>query len=75
VHAHSPLRLQLRGTGSFLRVAVTDESPRLPAPRNQEPLAEGGRGLRLVELLASRWGVEPLPLGKRIWFEVDLPRD
>ena len=74
VHAHSSLRLQLRGTPAFLRVAVTDESPRLPAPRNQEPLAEGGRGLRLVELLASRWGVDPLPLGKRIWFEVDLPR-
>ncbi|WP_130493315.1 ATP-binding SpoIIE family protein phosphatase [Motilibacter rhizosphaerae] len=72
LHAQSALRLQLQGRRDVLRVSVTDESPRLPAPRHQEPMAEGGRGLRLVELLASRWGVDPLPLGKRIWFEVDL---
>ncbi|WP_147431993.1 ATP-binding SpoIIE family protein phosphatase [Motilibacter peucedani] len=81
VHAQSPLRLQVRATGTYLRVSVTDESPRLPSPRGNgveegsQPLdavPEGGRGLRLVDLLASRWGVEPLPVGKRIWFEVEL---
>lgn len=80
VHAQSPLRLQLELRADRLRVAVTDESPRLPSPRRQDPVdegldavAEGGRGLRLVELIASRWGVDPLPVGKRIWFEVELP--
>nr|WP_231126550.1 SpoIIE family protein phosphatase [Motilibacter aurantiacus] len=81
VHAHSPLLLELSATTEHVRVAVTDESPRLPAPRGQsqdsadalDAVSEGGRGLRLVELLASRWGVDRLPVGKRIWFEVDLP--
>lgn len=84
VHAQSPLRMQVRMAAGCVRVEVTDESPRLPAPRGQdgaagaaggdglEAVAEGGRGLRLVELLASRWGVDPLPVGKRIWFEVQI---
>ncbi|NHC13342.1 SpoIIE family protein phosphatase [Motilibacter deserti] len=83
VHAHSPLLLELSATADHVRVAVTDESPRLPAPRGQsqdsadalDAVSEGGRGLRLVELLASRWGVDRLPVGKRIWFEVDLPAE
>jgi hypothetical protein len=25
----------------------------------------------LVESLASAWGVEPLPDGKRVWFDID----
>jgi hypothetical protein len=29
-----------------------------------------GRGVDLVNTLASAWGVERLPVGKAIWFEV-----
>ena len=78
VHAQSPLRMRLTLREGSVRVEVTDESPRLPSPRGQDisegldAVAEGGRGLRLVELIASRWGVEPLSVGKRIWFEVEL---
>lgn len=33
---------------------------------------ETGHGLRIVDALSHRWGVEPLgkPSGKRVWFEV-----
>ena len=38
---------------------------------------EGGRGLYLVEQLATRWGSRPTPEGKAVWFEMprsgDLP--
>jgi anti-sigma regulatory factor (Ser/Thr protein kinase) len=57
---------------SSLRVEVEDGSEDLPAVRNMRPNAVGGRGLHLVKELASRWGTETLPSGKRVWFE--LPR-
>jgi len=37
-----------------------------------DPLAPLGRGVMLVDRLASRWGVEPQCEGKVVWFE--LPR-
>ncbi|MEU8867613.1 ATP-binding protein [Streptomyces umbrinus] len=41
-----------------------------PAPVTD---AEGGRGLLLVQALATRWGVRPYPpSGKTVWCELDL---
>jgi serine protease Do len=34
-------------------------------------VALGGRGLRMVESGATKWGVEPYGAGKRIWFAVN----
>ena len=55
-----------------LRVAVTDDSPSEPMVRHTEGLlTDGGRGMLLVEHMASRWGVEPTPAGgKSVWFEL-----
>lgn len=36
--------------------------------------AERGRGLRLVDALAERWGVRPLPQGKAVWAVLDATR-
>ena len=57
-----------------LRVAVTDDDPApLPAVERQpRTTAEGGRGLLIVSLLATRWGVaSPVGGGKAVWFELD----
>jgi serine phosphatase RsbU (regulator of sigma subunit)/anti-sigma regulatory factor (Ser/Thr protein kinase) len=57
----------------LLLVEVRDSSERMPVlvanPRHD---AEGGRGMLLVDRLADRWGAEPLPVGKRVWFELSL---
>lgn len=54
-----------------LRVEVDDGSGRLPgAPRDPGLQAESGRGLLLVDLFSTRWGSQPLPSGKRVWFEI-----
>ena len=57
--------------GRVLRVEVADDCPVLPRPvRAVEALAEGGRGLLLVDAVTDDWGVEPLPGGgKTVWFE------
>ncbi|MFD9411965.1 ATP-binding protein [Streptomyces sp. NPDC059989] len=55
-----------------LRVEVVDRSPDLPRPsREGDALAEGGRGLLLVEAVTDRWGTLPIPTGKTVWFECD----
>ena len=52
--------LEARMPGGFLRVAVQDANPDLPAlGASPELTAEGGRGILLVSTLADRWGVEP----------------
>jgi hypothetical protein len=33
-------------------------------------LAASGRGLQIVDHLATDWGVERVPHGKRVWFEL-----
>ncbi|MFE2522676.1 ATP-binding protein [Streptomyces sp. NPDC059382] len=56
-----------------LRVEVSDDCPALP--RVAEPpgceLAEGGRGLLLIDAVTDRWGAEPNSIGKTVWFECD----
>jgi DNA-binding NarL/FixJ family response regulator len=53
-----------------IRVAVSDGGEGVPVVRRSSTEDESGRGLELVERLASDWGVEPLPVGKTVWFEV-----
>ncbi|MEU8621900.1 ATP-binding protein [Streptomyces sp. NPDC048623] len=36
-----------------------------------DPLAEGGRGLALVEAVTDRWGCAERADGKTVWFECD----
>lgn len=68
-HAGSDAEIAVELDGRRLRVEVTDASPARPALR--EPTATGGRGLRLVEALADRWGVTTRRGGKVVWFELD----
>lgn len=57
--------------GDLVRIEVDDDSRRLPAARLDPPWQqESGRGLLMVEVLADRWGAEPLTTGKRVWFEL-----
>lgn len=77
---HAPDRratLLLLRRADGVRVEVTDTCPRPPrSPRPpsstavDDDLAEGGRGLLLVDSVTDRWGWYPLPgWGKTVWFE------
>jgi anti-sigma regulatory factor (Ser/Thr protein kinase) len=69
VYGSPPIKLRVTCNGSEgLEVRVSDGSDRLPERREAAPLAEGGRGLFLVESLSSRWGVEATEAGKEVWF-------
>ncbi|MFF8277223.1 ATP-binding protein [Streptomyces lateritius] len=60
--------------GLLLRVDVTDtRTEGRPSLAPALPLAETGRGLLLVEALATRWAVlERVPVGKTVRAELDL---
>ncbi|MCT2590532.1 ATP-binding protein [Streptomyces sp. N2-109] len=61
------VRFRLAVNEGQLRIAVSDASPRPPRRRQLDEEEERGRGLFLVEALATRWGVEPAGGGKRVW--------
>jgi anti-sigma regulatory factor (Ser/Thr protein kinase) len=56
-----------------LRVEVYDAGAGTTPQRRAHDLeAPGGRGLELLDALASRWGTLGGPEGRVVWFELDL---
>ncbi|MFF0740345.1 PAS domain S-box protein [Streptomyces sp. NPDC004111] len=71
-HACAPLRLRLRRTSDELHIEVCDGSPVLPHARSAAPDDESGRGLALLDQLATAWGALPAREGKAVWFSLPL---
>lgn len=57
-----------------VRVECHDANRRRPRLRHPADDDQTGRGLLLVEAVASRWGTGERPFGKYVWFELDLKR-
>src|SRR3954447_17397598 len=70
LHARSAPEVILVAEGAMLRVEVYDQSPILPARRHYGLQAGTGRGIVLVEEMASEWGAEATRSGKVVWFEL-----
>lgn len=79
LHARTPLTLTVGGGDGTIRVEVRDWHPALPQARRYNVDTATGRGLRLLETIASAWGVLKVPSaeqpGKIVWFEVPLETD
>ncbi|GII81983.1 ATP-binding protein [Sphaerisporangium rufum] len=84
-HATPPVTYTLRVAGRCVGGEVTDHGvplvprPRLsvenappaPGPDDPEAIAESGRGLFIVSLLADRTGIDPGPgHGHTVWFRI-----
>jgi anti-sigma regulatory factor (Ser/Thr protein kinase) len=71
LHARTDLRVTIQGRDDgSLRVAVDDDNSRVPTPAAPPDDATSGRGLRVIEAVADRWGVDRTENGKSVWFEV-----
>jgi anti-sigma regulatory factor (Ser/Thr protein kinase) len=71
-HAHTLLRVMVVVADQTLRVEVSDDDPTLPVAPDPEHHATSGRGLRIIDGLADRWGITPKAGGKVVWFELHL---
>ena len=71
LHGTAPRTLTVEVRADSVRIEVADGSPVLPRVHGFASTASTGRGLRLLNSLASRWGADPDPDdGKVVWFEV-----
>jgi anti-sigma regulatory factor (Ser/Thr protein kinase) len=71
VHGRGPIDIAVDADEKRVKVMVCDRSEIRPRPRQAARDAEGGRGLSIVEAIASRWGVSAMEVGKSVWFEID----
>lgn len=72
LHGRSTARLTLTLTQQRLLVEVADDNSRPPQIVEQHLDALDGRGLTLVDTLATNWGTRGHHTGKVVWFELHL---
>ena len=72
LHARGDVTVTVAVAEGVAEIGVSDRSSDLPEQRSCTWRAEGGRGLRLVDLVALEWGVVPVAGGKQIWFRLDV---
>jgi serine phosphatase RsbU (regulator of sigma subunit) len=67
-HGVPPVQVCVQGTGGHIRIEVRDSSSRGPVRLAPSDENMTGRGLALVEALATQWGVTALPDGRKsVW--------
>jgi anti-sigma regulatory factor (Ser/Thr protein kinase) len=75
LHTADPIEITAKRSGAILVVEVIDRNPTNPVVKQYGAQAVTGRGLRLVDALADRWGVRGDDDRKAVWFEItDGPR-
>lgn len=74
LHARTDLQVTLRFEDDTLWGEVKDWNSRLPQPCLAPEGATTGRGLALVENLATRWGMDRDGDGKTVWFSLKVDR-
>ncbi|HLH15003.1 MAG TPA: MEDS domain-containing protein [Solirubrobacteraceae bacterium] len=68
-HAGSHFSVEVTLENDTVRLAVRDAGPASDPPHEQLTV-RAMHGLAIVQALSSRWGVEPVPGGKRVWAEM-----
>ena len=69
-HGAPPIGASVGLAAGGLRVEVHDSSLVMPIHRQPSAGDLDGRGVWLVDRVASAWGVERLAIGKFVWFEL-----
>jgi anti-sigma regulatory factor (Ser/Thr protein kinase) len=72
MHVGTPMTLRAMHDPTKVRVEIDDASTELPVVREASTIEEHGRGVLLVDRLATAWGAQPRPDGKTVWFELDV---
>jgi anti-sigma regulatory factor (Ser/Thr protein kinase) len=70
VRGEADLTLELSVSDTWLRIGVVDGSSIRPVVQELSHERPRGRGMRMVEAIADRWGAEDHKGGKRVWFDM-----
>ncbi|HEY5335420.1 MAG TPA: ATP-binding protein [Mycobacteriales bacterium] len=70
IHGRSEARLRVVVDAERIRVEVGDDNSRYPVIQTPDEDALDGRGLRLLDVVATDWGVRDDKIGKTVWFEI-----
>jgi two-component sensor histidine kinase len=70
-HTSNGGELQLCVRHGALVIQVSDSSSQLPQVRSEDFRSPHGRGMRMVQVIADRWGARPTASGKIVWAELD----
>lgn len=74
LHGRSEVELTVEISGAGVKVSAADMNSRLPVMQSTDELALDGRGIAIVDLLSTAWGVTATEDGKIVWFCLELPR-
>ncbi len=70
-HTDSGFDLTIIRNGRDIRVEATDHAGGTPTMRSPQPTDPSGRGLKIIDMLSVRWGVQSQPSeGKTVWFTI-----
>jgi anti-sigma regulatory factor (Ser/Thr protein kinase) len=72
LHARTQFVVSVEWRDDKVRVSVADMNVDPPLRKMFDPTAPTGRGLALVEAMASRWGFNLSDTGKTVWLELDI---
>lgn len=75
LHARTAIVLVVDVAPGRVLLRVGDGSNAKPVLRDHGTDASTGRGIALVDELASSWGVDRSRRGKEVWCEIDFPVD
>ena len=70
VHAQGMVRLTVDADAHWVRIEVEDEGRGRPVQRPATQDDVDGRGLEIVDALATDWGTERRATHKVVWFEI-----
>jgi anti-sigma regulatory factor (Ser/Thr protein kinase) len=75
LHAKGPVTIEVEQRGGGYRIAVTDTGRAPPTEKGYRTDDATGRGLQLLNCLATSWGWEWAGPGKVVWFELAGPTE
>jgi anti-sigma regulatory factor (Ser/Thr protein kinase) len=76
LHARTPLTLTIRRDGDGgVRIGVKDGSTHPPQRRQPDTTSTSGRGVDLLDRLATSWSVDMTESGKTVHFRLDSHTD
>lgn len=72
LHAGTDVQVVLEAYQDTVHIEVIDLTERQPVARfTPYDDLQTGRGLTLLDSMATKWGVDPLERGKSVWFDLD----